>query len=159
LALAQPLQSTYDFIRQPSVAAGGSCLEARNRARQVLNLANVQADPTRAAELKKTIEIKLLYVVGKDAAHASIHDWYIATALSIRGRIVDRWIESTRRTYSRAEKRVYYLSLEFLIGRLLTDSISNLELMADCRTALTELGVDFEAVRAVEPDAALGNGG
>jgi len=124
-----------------------------------LNLANIQTDPTRAAELKKTIEIKLLYVVGKDAAHASVHDWYIATALAIRDRIVDRWIETTRRTYSRAEKRVYYLSLEFLIGRLLTDSISNLQLMDDCRVALTELGVDFEAVRAVEPDAALGNGG
>lgn len=118
-----------------------------------------QTDPARIAELKKTIEIKLLYVVGKDPAHASIHDWYIATALSVRDRIVDRWVDTTRRTYSHSEKRVYYLSLEFLIGRLLTDSMTNLGMMADFRAALTEMGVDFNAVRAVEPDAALGNGG
>jgi starch phosphorylase len=117
------------------------------------------ADPLRTAEFKKTIEIKLLYVVGKDPAHASVHDWYIATALAVRDRIVDRWVETTRQTYARRDKRVYYLSLEFLIGRLLTDSIANLGLMEDCRIALAEMGVDLEAVRAVEPDAALGNGG
>jgi starch phosphorylase len=120
---------------------------------------NTKADPAQVAELKKTIEIKLLYIVGKDPSHASIHDWYIATALAARDRVVDHWVETTRRTYSQSEKRVYYLSLEFLIGRLLTDSIDNLEMMADFRAALTELGVDYEAVRAVEPDAALGNGG
>ncbi|HWA50852.1 MAG TPA: glycogen/starch/alpha-glucan phosphorylase, partial [Dongiaceae bacterium] len=120
---------------------------------------NTQADPAQVAELKKTIEIKLLYIVGKDPAHASIHDWYIATALAARDRVVDRWVDTTRQTYSHGEKRVYYMSLEFLIGRLLTDSIDNLEMMADFRAALTELGVDYEAVRAVEPDAALGNGG
>jgi starch phosphorylase len=117
------------------------------------------ADPAQVAELKKTIEIKLLYIVGKDPAHASIHDWYIATALAARDRVVDRWVDTTRQTYSHSEKRVYYLSLEFLIGRLLTDSIDNLNMMAEFRAALTELGVDYEAVRAVEPDAALGNGG
>ncbi|MEZ5833716.1 MAG: glycogen/starch/alpha-glucan family phosphorylase, partial [Dongiaceae bacterium] len=117
------------------------------------------ADPSRIAEFKKTIEIKLLYVVGKDPAHASVHDWYIATALAVRDRIVDRWVQTTRDTYAHRDKRVYYLSLEFLIGRLLTDSISNLGLMDECRSALTEMGVDFEAVRAAEPDAALGNGG
>ncbi len=124
-----------------------------------MDSASVQADPSRIAEFKKTIEKKLLYVVGKDPVHASIHDWYIATALAIRDRIVDRWVKTTRDTYSSREKRVYYLSLEFLIGRLLTDSIANLGLMQECRAALTELGVDFDAVRAVEPDAALGNGG
>jgi len=124
-----------------------------------LDATSPHVDPSRIAEFKKTIEIKLLYVVGKDPEHASVHDWYIATALAVRDRIVDRWIDTTRRTYSERQKRVYYLSLEFLIGRLLTDSMSNLGAMEDCRTALTELGVDFEAVRAVEPDAALGNGG
>jgi len=124
-----------------------------------LDAASVQADPSRTAEFKKTIEKKLLYVVGKDPSHASIHDWYVATALAVRDRIVDRWVETTRQTYSGREKRVYYLSLEFLIGRLLTDSISNLGLMQECRTALTEMGADFDAVRAAEPDAALGNGG
>jgi len=124
-----------------------------------LDSASVQADPARTAEFKKTIEKKLLYVVGKDPSHASIHDWFVATALAVRDRIVDRWVETTRETYSSREKRVYYFSLEFLIGRLLTDSIANLGLMEACRSALTEMGVDFDAVRTVEPDAALGNGG
>src|SRR5262245_17740670 len=111
------------------------------------------------AALKKAIQKKLLYTVGKDPEHASVHDWYMATALAVRDRMVDRWVETTRRTYSQSEKRVYYLSLEFLIGRLLIDSLTNLGLIAACRTALHELGVDFDAVRNSEPDAALGNGG
>ncbi|MDQ7249668.1 glycogen/starch/alpha-glucan phosphorylase [Dongia sedimenti] len=111
------------------------------------------------ATLKNAIESKLLYTVGKDPAHASVHDWYMATALAVRDRMVDRWVETTRRTYAQSEKRVYYLSLEFLIGRLLIDSLTNLGLIGPCRTALHELGVDFDAVRNSEPDAALGNGG
>ena len=124
-----------------------------------LDTTSVRADPSPTAEFKTTIAQKLLYVVGKDPAHASIHDWYIATALAVRDRIVDRWVETTRQTYSSRQKRVYYFSLEFLIGRLLTDSISNLGMMQECRAALAEMGVDFDALRAAEPDAALGNGG
>lgn len=111
------------------------------------------------AILKDAIQSKLLYTVGKDPEHASVHDWYMATALAVRDRMVDRWVETTRRTYAQSEKRVYYLSLEFLIGRLLIDSLTNLGLIGPCRTALHELGVDFDAVRNSEPDAALGNGG
>src|SRR4051812_3056936 len=121
-----------------------------------------ESDRTEASDvaaLKKAIQKKLLYTVGKDPEHASVHDWYMATALAVRDRMVDRWVETTRRTYAQSEKRVYYLSLEFLIGRLLIDSLTNLGLIAPCRTALHELGVDFDAVRNSEPDAALGNGG
>src|SRR3954451_19896971 len=101
-----------------------------------------RAEATGAAALKKAITKKLLYTVGKDPEHASVHDWYMATALAVRDRMVDRWVETTRRTYAQSEKRVYYLSLEFLIGRLLIDSLTNLGLIAPCRTALHELGVD-----------------
>ncbi|HVO01738.1 MAG TPA: glycogen/starch/alpha-glucan phosphorylase [Candidatus Cybelea sp.] len=135
----------------------------------MLNLANPQdetfhhaaahADPAQVAALKEAIKSKLLYVVGKDPEHASVHDWYIATTLAVRDRMVDHWVATTRDTYSHSEKRVYYLSLEFLIGRLLIDSLSNLGLLAPCRAALTEMGVNFDAVRTAEPDAALGNGG
>jgi starch phosphorylase len=124
-----------------------------------LNNAVGLAAAAQVDELKNTIQTKLRYVVGKDAEHASTHDWFVATALAVRDRIVDRWIETTRRTQASGRKRVYYLSLEFLIGRLLTDSMSNLGIQDDCRAALADLGVDFDAVREVEPDAALGNGG
>ncbi|MFP3526866.1 glycogen/starch/alpha-glucan phosphorylase, partial [Pantoea sp. SIMBA_072] len=64
-----------------------------------------------------------------------------------------------RQAYRRSQKRVYYLSLEFLIGRLLYDSLSNLGLLDIAREALDGLDVDLERIRLLEPDAALGNGG
>jgi starch phosphorylase len=109
--------------------------------------------------LREAILHKLAYAVGKDPRHARTHDWYMATALAVRDRIVDRWMTTTRRVYASGERRVYYLSVEFLIGRLLDDNLSNLGLLETARTALAGLGVAFEEVRECEPDAALGNGG
>jgi glycogen phosphorylase len=109
--------------------------------------------------LRAAILAKLTYAVGKDAAHAHDHDWYVATALAVRDQAVDPWINSTREVYARGQKRVYYLSLEFLIGRLLSEYLGNLELYEVCRAALAGLGVDLERIRELEPDAALGNGG
>ncbi|HEX4943737.1 MAG TPA: glycogen/starch/alpha-glucan phosphorylase, partial [Usitatibacteraceae bacterium] len=87
------------------------------------------------------------------------HDWLIATALATRDQIVERWMEATRKTYRDGRKRVYYFSLEFLIGRLLLDSLGNLGLVATAREALADLGIDLDRLRKLEPDAALGNGG
>jgi len=102
---------------------------------------------------------KLTYGVGKDILSARDHDWYIATALAVRDHMVDRWMDSTRATYVDGRKRVYYLSLEFLIGRLLFDSLGNLGLTGTAERALDLLGVDLERLRCAEPDPALGNGG
>jgi glycogen phosphorylase len=112
-----------------------------------------------AAVFGASIVHKLTYMVGKDPRHAREHDWFVATALAVRDQIVDRWIEATRRTYRDGRKRIYYFSLEFLIGRLLFDALSNLGLVATARAALHDLGVDFDLLRKLEPDAALGNGG
>ncbi len=102
---------------------------------------------------------RLTYRIGKDAKVAKPHDWLTATILVIRDRIIDRWMESTRETYEKDQKRVYYLSLEFLIGRLMRDAVTNMELMEEMRSALVLLGVDLDVVASLEPDAALGNGG
>ena len=110
-------------------------------------------------DLRRGIVEKLLYAVGKDPEHASTHDWYAATALALRDQVIDRWVATTRRIRQEGRKRVYYLSLEFLIGRLLTDTASNLGLTEEVRAALRELGVEFDDLRELEPDAALGNGG
>ena len=115
-----------------------------------------QAD---VAAFKQAILAKLTYAVGKDPNSARDHDWFAATALAVRDDIIDRWMDTTRATYQGGQKRVYYFSLEFLIGRLLLDCLSNLGLIATARAALAELGIDFEALRRVEADAALGNGG
>ena len=97
--------------------------------------------------------------VGKDERAAKPADWYTAAVYAVRDEIIDRWMESTRRTYEMQGKRVYYLSLEFLIGRLMRDAISNLGLTKDVEQALRSHGLDLAALEELEPDAALGNGG
>ncbi len=109
--------------------------------------------------LRDAICAKLTYVVGKQIDTAMPHDWYCATALAVRDRIVDVWTASRRETKQHKKKRVYYLSIEFLIGRLLLDTLTNLRLVDPVKRALAGLGVDFEQLLLVEPDAALGNGG
>ena len=112
-----------------------------------------------AAQMRKAIFAKLTYDVGKDPASAKLHDWLHATSLAVRDQAVDHWISSVRETYRTGRKRVYYLSLEFMIGRLLRDISSNLQLDGVVREALAEVSVDYDAMAELEPDAALGNGG
>ena len=112
-----------------------------------------------SADFSDAIVHHLTYSLGKDAAHAQITDWRIALSLTVRDRIVDPWFASTRATYGGQHKRVYYLSMEFLIGRLLEDAVVNLGLLDIADNALRGHGVDLASVLADEPDAALGNGG
>ncbi|MBF9036428.1 glycogen/starch/alpha-glucan family phosphorylase [Rhodobacterales bacterium HKCCE2091] len=109
--------------------------------------------------MKDAILGHLSYSVGKDPDHAQTRDWRMALSHAIRDRIVDSWFAATRATYAAGAKRVYYLSMEFLIGRLLQDGIVNLELLDDVQEAMAGLGLDFDTVVHDEPDAALGNGG
>jgi starch phosphorylase len=111
------------------------------------------------AALAQAIQAKLVYVVGRAPETARPHDWFIATAHAVRDRVVDRWLESHRNAHEQKRKRVYYLSVEFLIGRLLYDALSNLGMVEAIRAALATFGVDLDDLRRLEPDAALGNGG
>jgi starch phosphorylase len=111
------------------------------------------------AQLRDAILGRLTYSIGKDAASAGSHDWFMACALAVRDRVIDQWMHSTRQTYTEQKKRVYYLSVEFLLGRLLFDTLGNLGITETAREALAELGVDLEEIRTIEPDQALGNGG
>jgi starch phosphorylase len=122
---------------------------------------SLQAAPDAEAvrAFKESVLLKLKYSVGKSRENAVDHDWFEAVALAARDRIADRWEETSAEVDRSDAKRIYYLSLEFLIGRLLTDNLSNLGLLEVARAALAELDVDLERIRAVEPDAALGNGG
>jgi len=119
----------------------------------------VPNDQSSAAALAERIVETLKYRIGKDAQAARPHDWLTATVLTIRNQVIDRWMESTRAAHRTGAKRVYYLSLEFLIGRLLRDALSNLGLMGEVSQALALLGVDLDMMVELEPDAALGNGG
>ncbi|VVT08030.1 glycogen phosphorylase [Sphingomonas sp. EC-HK361] len=115
---------------------------------------NATEDPL-AARILDT----LIHRVGKDAKAARPHDWLAATILTVRDDIIDRWMASTREAHAAGAKRVYYLSLEFLIGRLLRDAIANLGRTPEVTAALASLGVDLAEIEEIEPDAALGNGG
>ncbi len=101
----------------------------------------------------------LLHRIGKDEHAAKPHDWLEATILTLRDQIIDRWMQSTRAMHASGAKRVYYLSLEFLIGRLLRDALSNLGMSEEAQAALSVYGVDLAKIEELEPDAALGNGG
>lgn len=101
----------------------------------------------------------LQYTVGTDPEHASRFSWRMALSHTIRDYSMAPWINSTRRTWDEDRKRVYYLSMEFLIGRLLEDAAINLGLRDVAAAVLAELGLDFADIADDEPDAALGNGG
>ncbi len=109
--------------------------------------------------LASAIVDTLVHRIGKDAQAARPHDWLAATILTLRNEIIERWMESTKAAHAAGAKRVYYLSLEFLIGRLLRDALSNLRHTAEVGAALASLGVDLATIEEIEPDAALGNGG
>jgi starch phosphorylase len=112
-----------------------------------------------AEELKAAVLAKLTYSVGKNSVGASNRDWFLAVAFAVRDIVVERWIESINATYDDDRKRVYYLSLEFLIGRMLFDAMTNLGVVEPMTEALSQLGLDLATLRRVESDAALGNGG
>ena len=111
------------------------------------------------ASFRARVLDKLSYEVGKDPAHALEHDWFVATALAVRDYVTRHWMDSTRRTYRDGSKRVYYFSLEFLIGRQLFDALGNLGMIETAREALADLGVDLDRLRKREADPGLGNGG
>ncbi|WP_102223616.1 glycogen/starch/alpha-glucan phosphorylase [Acidimangrovimonas sediminis] len=109
--------------------------------------------------LRERVLQHLTYGIGKDAPHASLHDWRMALSLAIRDKVVNAWFASTRRTWAEGRKRVYYLSMEYLIGRILEDAAINLGLEEMARGVVEDLGLDWRQLVEEEPDAALGNGG
>ena len=112
-----------------------------------------------ADSLRKSIAHHLMYTIGKDSTAASERDWLYAASAAIRDRLVQRWMDTTRRQYRQNVKRVYYLSMEFLPGRALSNALIALGLYDQCHDALREFGFDIDALAELEPDPALGNGG
>src|SRR5262245_24740688 len=118
------------------------------------------------AALRQSVAHRLVYSLGKDPLTATARDWLHATALAardrppppalvVRYRLVEGWMETFRAHAERDVKRVYYLSMEFLTGRLLSNSLLNLGLQDELKQALADLEVALDDVREVEQDAAL----
>ncbi|MBX9873663.1 MAG: glycogen phosphorylase, partial [Beijerinckiaceae bacterium] len=105
----------------------------------------------KAGELEARIVDALRHRVGKTERAAKPHDWYNAAVQALRDDIIDNWFASTTRTHEAKGKRVYYLSLEFLIGRLLRDALSNLGCTREMERALGEHGFDLARLEELEP--------
>ncbi len=102
---------------------------------------------------------QMTYSVVRDEYTATSYDTFKALALAVRDQIVERWFATQSHYYKTDAKRVYYLSLEFLLGRALTHNMINLGASEIYRDAVEDLGYDLDALREEEPDAGLGNGG
>ncbi|MDA3972193.1 MAG: glycogen/starch/alpha-glucan phosphorylase [Desulfobulbaceae bacterium] len=111
------------------------------------------------SNIKKSIQYHLLTNQGRDPQRAGSDDVYRALAHTMRDLLVEKWISTQKAYYDKHQKRVYYLSLEFLVGRSLGNNAINLGLLDEVSAAVHELGYELEDVRENEEDAALGNGG
>src|SRR5437764_1496194 len=112
-----------------------------------------------AIHLREGIETYLRYAKGRLWRDASQHERLAALATAVRRPALDAMRETERRYTDQDAKRLYYLSMEFLMGRALGNNLTNLGLYDDAKSILSELGADLEELAAAEPDAALGNGG
>jgi glycogen phosphorylase len=109
--------------------------------------------------LRRAFADHLQFSIGKDEHSATALDRYAAVADAVRDRMMRHWLQ-TQQTYYRSDaKRVYYLSLEFLMGKALENNLINLGLLDNMKAALASLGLDLSDLFAQEPDAGLGNGG
>ncbi len=109
--------------------------------------------------LKESFQVNRQYTLSKDQYTATMYDNYLALSLAVRDRIVERWIKTQQNYHKSNARRVYYLSMEFLIGRLLGNNIYNLGIEKPVFDSLEELGLDADDIREQEVDAGLGNGG
>lgn len=112
-----------------------------------------------AQDLREKILYHLTHTQGRGPEFATVFDWRLAVSYTVRDLMVVPWVGAIRAARDQGAKRVYYLSMEFLIGRILGDAIINLNLEPAMGEALTLLGLDEQEILDNEPDAALGNGG
>ena len=102
---------------------------------------------------------RLLYTLAKDKYSATDRDYFLSAAYAVKDDLVARWTKTQQEYYHQDAKRVYYLSMEFLMGRALGNSLINLNLYDTCAQSLQDAGFDLEELRELESDAGLGNGG
>jgi starch phosphorylase len=110
-------------------------------------------------QLRQPLLDHLVYDLAKDDYSATPRDKYHAVVLSLRENLTERWIATQQEYYRASAKRLYYLSLEFLLGRLLRNYTLCLDLSEEYREAVDVLGLSYEEITELEWDAALGNGG
>lgn len=109
--------------------------------------------------LKKSIQNHLKYTLARTAVNAELRDWWIATCLAVRDRVIDRYLKTQDLYQEQNVRRVYYFSMEYLMGRLLSSNLYNIGLYEAVKQSYAELGVDLDVILNEEVDMGLGNGG
>jgi len=109
--------------------------------------------------LRRSFNYHMRLSLARDRYTATDYDRYLSLAWAVRDRLVQNWIETHQSYYNKDVKRIYYFSLEFLMGRALGNSVLNLGMEENVRKAMDQLALDYEEMREEEPDAGLGNGG
>ncbi len=109
--------------------------------------------------LKLSIMSNLEYRLARDHHNASDYDHFLSVASAVMERVIERWMVTQQQHQKANPKRVYFVSVEYLLGRSLKSGLLNLGLYDACREAAAEFGMDLEAVCECEADAGLGNGG
>jgi len=122
-------------------------------------VANCPAKGLDADALAYSIRSHITHSLGKFCADANHRDVAMALSLALRDRLVDKMLETRDRYRDARAKRVYYLSIEYLLGRCLGNNLCNMRLNEECRAILEPWGFDLGEIREIERDPALGNGG
>ncbi|MEZ0287556.1 MAG: glycogen/starch/alpha-glucan family phosphorylase, partial [Methylophilus sp.] len=131
----------------------------RNKTNKIETIHNAEDFLLTQLPIPQALRNHLTFSLGKSNSWATTRDWYQTAAFTVRDHLMSRWV-ITRDAYRDANtKRVYYLSLEFLIGRMLSNAALNLGVAPELSEGLQEIGQQLEGVAEMEPDAALGNGG
>jgi glycogen phosphorylase len=131
----------------------------RTKTKKSETIHNAEEFLSQQLPIPQALRNHLTFSLGKSDSWATTRDWYQTAAFTVRDHLMSRWV-STRDAYRDANtKRVYYLSLEFLIGRMLSNAALNLGVAPELSEGLQEIGQKLEGVAEMEPDAALGNGG
>ena len=110
-------------------------------------------------EMRLALERHLIQSLARDKQTATLRDWWLASCYVVRDQILQRFIDTQSRQHQQNVRRVYYLSLEYLMGRLLNTIVDNLGLKDVLTSALADEGIDYEKMRQEEVDMGLGNGG
>lgn len=144
--------------RQNSVGMSNSVTNSDKEKRKQISVRGI-ALVENVATVKKTFNRHLHFTLVKDRNVATPRDYYFALAHTVRDHLTSRWIRTQQYYYEKDPKRVYYLSLEYYVGRSLTNTMVNLGIQSEVDEALYQLGLDIEDLEDLEQDAGLGNGG
>lgn len=133
--------------------------QAETTSKQTTRKATKISTDFKLPTIKQAIQQHLVFSTFKTSNAATPRDWYEAASYTVRDHVVERWVKTAESYYRDDPKRVYYLSLEFLIGRMLSNSALNLGINEELKQGMDALGRNLENAVELETDAALGNGG